>query len=116
MTAQVRRGASFLLASGIAVVLLALFFQRRGDDVGRLPELVGASLASLLREPIFGVAGSAAALGGLVVAAAIVLSWLGVGDLVTRGFSRPPATTAPEPRSLDLATRALVGADRKSVV
>ena len=116
MTAQVRRGASFLLASGIAVVLLALFFQRRGDDVGRLPELVGASLASLLREPVFGVAGAGATLGGLVVAAAIVLSWLGVGDLVTRGFSRPPATTAPEPRSLDLATRALVGAGVWSLV
>jgi hypothetical protein len=113
VTAQVRRGASFLLASGVAFVLLALFFQRRGDDVGRLPELVGASLASLLRDPIFGVAGSAAALGGLVAAVAIVLSWLGAGDLVMRGFSRP---AAPEPRSLDLATRTLVGAAVWSLV
>jgi len=116
VTAQARRGVSFLLASAVALVLLAFFFQRRGDDVGRLPELLGALIASLAREPIFDAAGSAAALGGLAVAAAIVLAWFGAGDLVMRGFAPPPSTSPPEPLALDLATRTLVGAGVWSII
>ena len=32
MTARAHRSASFLLASGVGLVLLAFFLQRRGDD------------------------------------------------------------------------------------
>jgi len=50
VTALARRGLSFLLACGTGLLLLALFFQRRGDDAGRLLELLGASITSLARE------------------------------------------------------------------
>ena len=115
MTAPARRGLSFLLVAGTGLLLLTLFFQQRGDDAGRLPELLGASIASLAREPVFGAAGLAATLGGLVVAAAIMLAWLGMGDLVMRGLARR-APGAAEPRALDLATRTLVGAGVWSVL
>ena len=115
MTALARRGFCFLLVGGTGLLLLALFFQRRGDDAGRLSELLGASIGSLARGPVFGAAGLTAALGGLVAATAIVLAWFGVGDLVMRALARP-ATGAAEPRALECATRALVGAGVWSIV
>ena len=116
MTARAHRSASFLLASGVGLVLLAFFLQRRGDDVRRLPELLAASIASLEREPVFRMAGAAASIGGLAVAVAIVLAWFGVGDLVMRGLERGRSTATAEPRAVDLATRALVGAGVWSIL
>jgi hypothetical protein len=116
VTALARRSAWFLLASGAGLILLALFFQRRAEDVGRLPELLGAVTTSLVRGPVFSATGLAAALGGLAVAAAIVLAWFGVGHLVMRGLSRPWPTTPAEPRALELATSTLVGAGLWSIV
>jgi hypothetical protein len=116
VTAQARRGASFLLASGAGLILLVFFFQRRAEDVGRLPELLGAATASLARGPVFGETGLAAALGGVAVAAAIVLAWLGVGHLAMHGLSRQRSTIPAEPRALELATDTLVGAGLWSIV
>ena len=53
MTTRVPRAGALLVASGFGLALLVLFFQRRGGDVGHLPELLGALITSLARGPVF---------------------------------------------------------------
>ena len=113
MTTRVARPLAALLTSAFALTLLLLFFSRRTEDVGRLPELLGSLLASLARERVFDVAGWGASLAGIVVAAVLVLAWFGVGHLVVRSFE---LSSADEPPALDLAIRTLVGAAVWSIV
>ena len=113
MTARAPRARATLLAGGFALTLLVIFFQGRRGDVGHLPELLGSLIASLARERVFDGAGWAAVLIGVAIAAVLVLAWFGVGDLVVRRFA---LSSAAEPRALDLATRALIGAGVWSIV
>jgi hypothetical protein len=116
VTARIPRAVAALLTGGAAVALLALFFHRRGGDVGQLYPFVGALVESLASGPVLDVASLAAALGGIVVAAAIVFAWLGVGDLVARSCAARREASAVEPRALGLASRTLLGAGAWSIV
>ena len=65
-----------------AVVLLIAFFANRGEDAGRLGQLVG----NLGGGAIFG-GGLADGFVGSLVAVLILLSWFGLGSLLMRFVS-----------------------------
>ncbi len=112
MTPRGVRGVGLVAGAGSGALLLALFFARRGGDVGHLPVLLAAFAAALGRGPMLDAAAWGPALGGAALAGAIVVAWLGVGDLVARAC---PAPREPGARALDVAGRVLVGAGVWSV-
>ena len=116
MTGRVPRTLAAIVANGFGLVLLAFFFQRRGDDVGRLPERLGALLVSLAQDPVFDTAGWTASLAGLAVAAVLVLSWFGLGDLLGRASTPRSVAGSAAPIGLDLASRAVLGAGAWSII
>lgn len=70
-----------------SVGLLVAFFVNRGEDVGKLPQLIG----NLGGGPLFG--DPTASLGGLIVAGSILLAWIGIGKLVSRFVDPEPSNT-----------------------
>jgi hypothetical protein len=77
--------AAFWIAIFWALGLAALFFAGRGNDVGRLPELLVTFVSQfrgfdpgILRDSAFGG----------VIAILVVLSWIGIGDLMERLLDR----------------------------
>jgi hypothetical protein len=103
---QSRCPAIIVLAWAGALTAAFLFF--RGDDLQRLPALLGASAGALVNEAPFGAAGLLRALGGCAIAALMVLAWYGLGDLIVR---RPTG-----PRGLARAERCAVGAGAWSLL
>src|SRR3990167_1652405 len=97
---------------GLAVVvsvwwlsLVVVFLRYRGDDVGRLPSLVGDFLSSLVRNPVFGASGLLESIGGLLLAGLAVLAWYGLGDLIARVSPSSPSQAGGPGATLDLAGR-----------
>ncbi len=84
MSARAREIGIIAFTGAWWLLLAIAFLWNRGDDVGRLPALTGAFVASLARGPVWGVAGLLAALGGLVLAGLIGLAWYGLGDAIGR--------------------------------
>lgn len=111
-----RRGATpFAL---VVLSLGALFLSRRGSDVGRLPASLAAFVADLAREPLLDARALAETAGGLLLAGLVVLSWLGLGDILLRGLARLGRATPPAdpPIPLALAQRCAFGAGAWSFV
>lgn len=102
-----------ILASTIAVVwglaLVVLFSWHRGDDVGELPSLLRSFAIALRDEPIVRLAAAANVGGAVLVTVAIVGSWLGVGDGLTRLSQLCPDDAAHRPRSRALAIARRLG-------
>lgn len=78
---------AFSLTAGLLIgllVLAAIFFSYRAQDVGQLPTLLASFASAIGQAPLF----NAAVLGGKVAsvlfAALIVFAWFGLGHLVTR--------------------------------
>ena len=111
-----RRITLAAVAVAWTVALFALFFLNRGPDVGRLPHLLGSLFGSLLNSSVLGVGGLARSAGGGVVAALIVLSWYGLGDLLARVMMNERSAAAPGARALALANRCLYGAFAWSLI
>ena len=109
-----RRVGIAAVASAWWLALAWAFLSNRGDDVGRLPTLIPAALAELLRGPVFGPAG-VQSLIGVAIAACIGLAWYGLGDAMVR---RLPASESAEPREpiLSVAERGLAGAAAWSLI
>ncbi len=113
MGARARRGAGAALAGAWLLVLGIAFFLYRGDDAGRLAVLLRNMLLSLARDRLVGVSGLIASTGGVLIAGLLVLAWLGLGRVILRlGLGSVPARL----RSLELASRALIGAAAWSTV
>src|SRR5690606_10368896 len=98
----------FLLAAFAAVCLLA-FFSYRGDDVGRLGELIG----DLGGGPLFGQ-GAIGSITGVAAAFAILLAWLGLGSFVVRFI--PTTKGSEHSHILELAMSVAVGAGIWSLI
>jgi hypothetical protein len=101
------------------VALSAIFFAGRGADAGRLPELLGALVTSLVTSPVlrFGAAGESAA--GTLLAGLIVLAWYGLGAQAHRLIRRCCGEVELQggaPRVLRLAEQAALGAGLWSLV
>src|SRR5258705_2481117 len=97
---------------------LAIAFRwNRGDDVGRLPSLTGAFVASLAHGPLWGLAGLLASLAGAAVAGLIGLAWYGLGDTIARRLPRHRDDDAPHPRRIaEVADLTLMGAAAWSLI
>ncbi len=92
-----------VLTAAWATVLLIAFFANRGDDVGRLGQLIGdLGGGALLGE------GALAAFYAAVGAALIFGSWLGVGHFAFSAIR--PVRSDDHSHILELATKAALGA------
>jgi hypothetical protein len=100
--------AAILIAVWAAVLLIA-FFANRGEDVGKLGQLVGNPGGG----PLFG-SGIFDSLVGAVIAMLIAVSWFGLGSLVASfiTYSRTPNHS----HVLELALKTAVGAAAWSLV
>ncbi|HEX7212839.1 MAG TPA: hypothetical protein VF578_01395, partial [Methylomirabilota bacterium] len=110
MSARIRPIAIAALAGAWVVVLAGAFLLNRGDDVGRLPVLLGASIGALSRGPVWGLAGLVSSVAGVIIAALIGVAWYGVGHTI---LSRLEEATGPGSREREvaqLAQRMLLGA------
>ncbi|MEO7659425.1 MAG: hypothetical protein ABIV48_07405, partial [Pyrinomonadaceae bacterium] len=87
-----------------AIVLLAVFFSNRSADAGRLSELIG----NLGGGPLFGFDGFRDSVFGTAAAAAVGISWFGLGGFVS-GFFRIDAG-ASQSRLLGFVQHAALGA------
>lgn len=98
-----------LLIAVWAIVLLVAFFANRGDDVGKLGELVGnLGGGSLVGWGMFG------SFIGAIVALLISASWFGLGSLIA---SYVPASRTPNhSHVLELALKTAIGAAAWSLV
>jgi hypothetical protein len=76
--------AAPLLILAWAVVLLIAFFANRGGDVGQLGKLIG----NLGGGPLFGWQGFKDSFVGGLIALAVVLTWFGLGSLITKFVRR----------------------------
>jgi len=108
MTAGARRIGVVAVAGAWWLVLAAAFLANRGEDVGRLPALIGAVLSRLAQGPVWGSAGLRS-LVGLLIAGLIGLSWYGLGDAIARWIGSG-ASGEPRELSLEVAERGLLGA------
>ena len=109
-----RRGAALFALTVLA--LGAVFLSRRASDVGRLPASLAALGADLARQPLLDAGTLAATAGGILVAALIVLSWYGLGDLLIRALARLGRTAPGGETPLSLAQRCVFGAGAWSFV
>ena len=97
--------------------LAIAFLWNRGDDVGRLPSLTGAFVASLAHGPLWGLAGLLASLAGAALAGLIGLAWYGLGDTIARRLPRHRDDDAPHPRRIgEVADLTLMGAAAWSLI
>jgi hypothetical protein len=78
---------AFLLVWGMLLTVAFLSF--RGSDVGQLPAHASSFLRSLTISSPFRLAGLAASLSGVLIAALISLAWYGLGDLLVHLARRP---------------------------
>lgn len=116
MTTRAERIGVVAVAGAWWLSLAVAFLLNRGDDVGRLPALAAAVLASMARGPVWGLAGGLSSIGGLVMAILMVLAWYGLGDVTLRAVA---ARRAPEPGEAPLmagAERLLLGAAAWSLI
>jgi hypothetical protein len=104
-----RSPAATLLAGAWWLALAVAFLLHRGDDVGRLPGLLGRMLGALARQPIVSAMGLIAAAGGVLIACLVVAAWYGLGDLILRWHTHDPAARDTS-WALWLAGRCLAGA------
>ncbi|HEU4438929.1 MAG TPA: hypothetical protein VFT36_06745, partial [Methylomirabilota bacterium] len=110
MSARIRQIGIAALAGAWVSWLAGTFLLNRGDDVGRLPMLVAASIARFSRGPVWGLTGLLSSVVGVIIAALIGLAWYGLGRAI---LSRVEATTSPGSREsavTGLAERMLLGA------
>jgi hypothetical protein len=98
------------------LLLAVAFLWNRGDDVGRLPALTGAFIASLARGPVWGGAGLLAALAGLVLAGLIGLAWYGLGDAIGRRLPARREGRYGDTRIAEVAGVTLLGAAAWSLI
>jgi hypothetical protein len=97
--------------------LAIAFLWNRGDDVGRLPSLTGAFVASLAHGPLWGLAGLLASLAGAALAGLIGLAWYGLGDTIARRLPRHRDDDSPHPRRIaEVADLTLMGAAAWSLI
>jgi hypothetical protein len=73
-----------LVLLGWGALLIVAFLSFRGRDVGQLASLASSFLRSLSSSSTFGLAGLTASAVGIFIAASIVFSWYGLGDLLVR--------------------------------
>ena len=66
------------------LVLAAIFFSYRAQDVGQLPTLLGAFLTTLGQGPIVSWAAFGGSCLSVLIPVLIVLSWFGLGAIVAR--------------------------------
>jgi hypothetical protein len=102
-------------------VLVVAFLNFRGADVGQLPSLARSFFGSLSPGALLGPSGLAASLLGVGIAALILLSWYGLGDLIVRlARGRRGATIADSEetvsRAFEWARACALGAGAWSLV
>ena len=73
-----------VIFSGLTVLLVAVFLSSRGEDVGRLPQLLG----SIFNGDLFSFGGFSNSLLGLLIAFLIVAAWFGLGKFFTLLFEK----------------------------
>jgi hypothetical protein len=116
MSARARRIGVAAVAGMWWLSLAVAFLVNRGDDVGRLPVLVVAFLATMAAGPVWGLTGFLSSVAGLAVAALMALAWYGLGEALLRVI---PAARAPDPGEampLEGAKRLLLGAAAWSLI
>ena len=96
--------------------LAIAFLGNRGDDVGRLPALLPAFVASLARGPVWGLTGVLAALAGAALAGLIGLAWYGLGAAIARRIPLLRDHSPHEDRIGEIADLALLGAAAWSLI
>jgi Dolichyl-phosphate-mannose-protein mannosyltransferase len=102
-------------------LLIFAFLNFRGADVGQLPALTRSFLGSLSPAALFSPSGLAASVLGPIIAALIVLSWYGLGNLLVhlaRGRREATATDSEETvsRAFEWARACALGAGAWSLI
>lgn len=69
---------------GLIVLLVVVFLSSRGEDVGKLLQLLGG----LFSGNLFSLGGFGSSLFGLLIAILIAAAWFGLGNLLTRFFEK----------------------------
>lgn len=69
---------------GLTLALVAVFLSSRGEDVGRLPQLLG----NVFRGNLFSLDGFGNSLLGFLIAVLILSAWFGLGRFFTRFFEK----------------------------
>lgn len=107
---------AILLLWGMSLIVAFLSF--RGPDVGRLPTLASSFFRSLSINTLFGAAGLAASLLGVLIAVLILLSWYGLGDLIVHLARRAEDSGADESssRAFEWARACALGSGAWSLV
>ena len=116
MSARARDIGVIAVAGTWWLVLAVAFLGHRGDDVGRLPTLSAAFIASLSREPVWGAAGLLASLAGLLLAGLIGLAWYGLGYAIGRRLPAELERGAAGSRTAEVAGLTLLGAAAWSLI
>jgi hypothetical protein len=116
MSARARDIGVIAVAGAWWLILAVAFLGHRGDDVGRLPALSAAFIASLSRGPVWGAAGFLASLAGLLLAGLIGLAWYGLGDAIGRRLPAGPERRAAAARTAEVAELTLLGAAAWSLI
>lgn len=111
MMAGARRIGVLAVAGAWWLGLAGAFLLNRGEDVGRLPALIGTVLSRLAQGPVWGAAGLLS-LTGLLIAGLIGLAWYGLGDAIVRRIGSDGSGEL----TLDAAERGLLGAGAWSLV
>lgn len=105
---------TFLLTAGILsglLVLAAIFFSYRAQDVGQLPRFVGNFLTALGQSPVITWAAFSGSFVSALIVLLIVLSWFGLGTIATRLF-----TPTADSFSLHLSWQIAIGASLWSLL
>jgi hypothetical protein len=110
MNVRARRIGIAALAGAWVLSLAGAFLLNRGEDVGRLPALLAASVAALSRGPVWGLAGLLSSVAGVAIAALIGLAWYGLGHTILPRVERPTSLRGGERVVTEVAERALLGA------
>lgn len=111
MMAGARRIGVLAVAGAWWLGLAGAFLLNRGEDVGRLPALIGTVLSRLAQGPVWGATGLLS-LTGLLIAGLIGLAWYGLGDAIVRRIGSDGSGEL----TLDAAERGLLGAGAWSLV
>lgn len=96
--------------------LAIAFLWNRGDDIGRLPELIASFAASLAHGSVWGLTGLLASLAGAALAGLIGLAWYGLGAALARRLPRLPDGSPREDRIAEIADLTLLGAAAWSLI
>lgn len=111
MMAGARRIGVLAVAGAWWLGLAGAFLLNRGEDVGRLPALIGTVLSRLAQGPVWGPTGLLS-LTGLLIAGLIGLAWYGLGDAIVRRIGSDGSGEL----TLEVAERGLLGAGVWSLV